>query len=99
MAHQVKNKQGFLIIQAKLTELLTVEPGCPMGICDRCNKASLDGYLVPVLGQRWFCPKCYKKWAKDAERFPEDADYENYVFNNYRNAFVAAGLWNEPKGK
>lgn len=92
-------KTIFLFITQLLAGLLYITACYLWGICDRCNKASFDGYLVPVLGQRWFCPKCYKKWAKDAERFPEDADYENYVFNNYRNAFVAAGLWKEPKGK
>ena len=97
MAYQVDNDKGFLIIRAALAELLAIESGLPAGICDGCARASFQGYIIPVLGHSWYCPECYKKWLARAENYPEDKDFELAVFNEYRNRFAAAGIWNDKK--
>lgn len=97
MAYQVKNKKGFLIIRATLAELCAAEPVPQPGICDCCGNATLQGYIIGVLGHRWYCPECYKKWLARAENYPEDKDFELAVFNEYRNRFAAAGIWNDIK--
>lgn len=46
-----------------------------LGICDRCNQFEREGYLIPVLN-RYYCQKCYAKWLKNTEYFPEDEPFE-----------------------
>lgn len=94
MAKQTQNEKGFLIIRCTTIELMTIEPAA-MGICDSCNGGTLDGYLCCALGHRLYCEKCYTDWLKRAVRYDEDIPYEEKTFNQYKTAFINAGLWEE----
>lgn len=94
MAYLVKNDKGFLIFKCRTTELMTLERGV-MGICDCCNRATLDGYICCVLGHRYYCEDCYKRWLANAEHYEEDAPYETSVYAYYHSGFVRNELWED----
>lgn len=94
MAHKENNKTGFLIVACKAQELMDIEFGA-LGICDYCDRFSLEGYLCCVLGHRYYCPHCYKRWVNTAARYPEDTPYETQIFNEWKTRFQNAKLWEE----
>lgn len=94
MAHQQKNKTGFLVIACTTRELMDIEPGA-LGICDYCDRFNLNGYLCCALGHRYYCPHCYKRWVNTAQRYQEDILYETKVFNEWKIRFKNAELWEE----
>jgi hypothetical protein len=86
MAKIVENEKGFKVINVSLSELHEKLGG--LGICDWCNMASQEGYLVAVLNH-WYCPKCYQEWIEDEDtiRYEEDAPIENRNFERYKKIF------------
>lgn len=94
MAKQIKNDKDFLVIQCTVHELLEIEPGA-LGICDFCNTVSLSGYIPCVLGHKYYCDKCYKEWIERAVNYPEDRMYEKQIFNEFKQRFKNANLWEE----
>lgn len=46
------------------------------GICDECNTAHAEGYLIPVLNH-WMCQKCFDDWKSRCRNYPEDAPIES----------------------
>ena len=96
MAHLVKNDKGFLVVKCRTAELMTLERGV-MGVCDYCNKATLDGYICCVLGHRYYCEDCYKRWLEKAEHYEEDIPYETSIYAYYHSGFVRNELWEDKK--
>lgn len=94
MAHLVKNDKGFLVVKCRTVELMTLERGV-MSICDYCNRATLDGYICCVLGHRYYCEDCYKRWLEKAEHYEEDIPYETGVYAYYHSGFVRNELWED----
>lgn len=78
-----KNKKGHLVIKISMVDVVEMFGG--VGICDHCNKADFEGYLIPVLGEKWFCKKCYKDWEERAVYYKEDREYEKKVFTKLLN--------------
>lgn len=72
-----RNKNGHIVIPASRT--LLVEKFKGYGICDRCNETDSEGFLIPVLGHKWYCTACKEDWEKTAIAYPEDAAYEREV--------------------
>ena len=68
-----KTQVGYIYLKTSVEEC---SKWGGMGICDHCNQASSEGYLVPVLNH-WLCPDCFNSWAKRATYYPEDIDYES----------------------
>lgn len=101
MANELINRKFFTIIHATLRDLTAIEP-IALGICERCNIVSADGYIPTVLGHYWLCPKCFAEWYKTATNYPEDVKFEHAVYREYVARFRAAGVWcdtAEYKGK
>ncbi len=78
MAKVTENKHGFLVIEVPRSEY--EEKFGSMGLCDHCRKETAVGYHVAILNL-WYCPKCYKEWAKRATiRFRADIPEEEKNF-------------------
>ena len=92
MAKQIKNDKNFLVIECSVFDLMGIEPAA-MGICDRCNSASLKGYICCALGHQYYCEKCYQEWISRATRFDEDIPFETSVFNQYKISFESINKW------
>lgn len=67
-----RDKKGFIVIPLKAKDTTKIGG---LGICDFCNNASLDGFLIPVLAS-WYCPKCKEEWEKRSIYYIEDKQYE-----------------------
>lgn len=94
MAKQIKNDKNFLVIQCTVHELLEIEPG-GLGICDYCDNLSFSGYIPCVLGHKYYCDKCYKEWMGRAVNYPDDRIYEQQIFDEFKQRFKNANLWEE----
>lgn len=81
MAKALKTNKDFLVIAASRMEV--VEVFKTIGVCDSCNNSAHKGFLIPVLGSQWYCPKCFKEWHSKAKYFKEDQEYEHRVFTRY----------------
>lgn len=86
---QYRNKNKHIVIPCTREQVISIFKG--YGICDDCNGTDPQGYLLPALAGRWYCPKCYKDWEDTAVYFLEDVEYEEkkamqiiktMVFNN-----------------
>ena len=53
------------------------------GLCDTCNGFAENGYLIPVLGTYWMCPKCYEEWNKHSKLEEEDKEYEEQNYQRW----------------
>lgn len=80
MAKIINNPKGFKVLFGTLTETMAITHG--LGICDTCNCAAIEGYLVAVLN-RYLCPDCYDDWMKRAIFYSEDEPFENKVFTRW----------------
>lgn len=85
MAKIIETPQKFRVIQVSRLELMEKMPGS-IGICDDCNKAKQDGYLICVLNQ-WYCPACYIDFIKSAIRYPDDIHIEEIRFEKLKTLF------------
>lgn len=87
MAQVVENAKGFRVIEINRDELIEkLGKYGSRGVCDFCNKSEYRGYYIAVLN-RWYCDKCYDRWIKYAERYPEDSAYEKSNFERYKILF------------
>lgn len=84
MAKTFQSEKGFLIIEASDLEVVSIGG---LGFCDSCSKPKSSGYIVSVLGARWYCEKCYEEWHNRAINYPEDHEYEKRVFERYSHVF------------
>lgn len=76
---KLKSKCGYTVYHATAFEVMRLGG---IGVCDECNTASIDGYLVPVLNH-YMCPSCYKEWNERAVFYPEDVPHEERVAEYY----------------
>lgn len=72
-----RNKKGHIVIP--LSREMVIEAFGGYGICDWCSETDEQGFLIPVLGHKWYCRKCKKDWEGRAIFYQEDASYENRV--------------------
>lgn len=82
MATKRRTYKDFLVIDVSTKELIDkFDSPC---VCDNCNNIMLNGgTLVPVLGSKCICPRCYEEWHLNAHNYPEDRKYELKVFNKF----------------
>lgn len=76
---KIKSKCGYIVYEATAFETMRLGG---IGVCDECNTASLNGYLVPVLNH-YMCPSCYEEWNERAVYYPEDIPHEERVAEYY----------------
>lgn len=76
---KMKSKCGYTVYKASAFETIMLGG---IGICDECNTASLNGYLVAVLNH-YMCPACYEDWNQSATFYPEDVPHEEHVAEYY----------------
>lgn len=63
--HKIKSKCGYTVYETTAFEVMRLGG---IGVCDECNTASLNGYLVPVLNH-YMCPSCYEECSKQYTRY------------------------------
>lgn len=71
---EFKNKKGHIVIP--LSREKVVQKFAGFGICDSCSKTDKEGFLIPVLGMKWYCTKCKNEWEDTSIFYPEDVSYE-----------------------
>lgn len=74
---QMRNKKGHIVIPCSRT--LVVEKFKGYGICDFCSETCNTGFLIPVLGSKWYCESCKEDWEKTSKFYEQDVSYENEV--------------------
>lgn len=84
----------FKVIKLTLSDLREVAGDYAMGMCERCNKASFEGYYIAVLN-RYYCPKCFNNWLRRATYYPEDKPFEDEFFNFWKTQLKNKELLNE----
>lgn len=77
--HKMKSKCGYTVYKVTILDIFELGG---VGICDECGKASMNGYLVPVLNH-YQCPKCFDEWNARATYYPEDIPAEQRVAEYY----------------
>jgi len=70
-----RNKIGHIVIPCSRAQVIEAFRG--FGICDQCGKTAPHGYLLPVLGHRWFCQGCKDEWESRAIFYQEDVAFED----------------------
>ena len=86
------NKEGFKIIELSLSEVRLVGG---YGLCDTCNGFAENGFLIPVLGTYWMCPKCYEEWNKHSKLEEEDKEYEEQNYQRWLEILKENGVKDE----
>lgn len=71
---EFKNSKGHIVIP--LSRVKVVEKFGGFGICDYCSGTDKNGFLIPVLGMKWYCTKCKDDWESKSIFYPEDVSYE-----------------------
>lgn len=61
------------------------------GICDSCCQLATEGYIIGVLGSRWNCPECTKKFEK-RHYYEEDREYEELSIQRWLNILKKGGI-------
>jgi len=84
MAQFVKTDKDFLTIHATDADILSIGG---LGICDGCSQISSNGYIIGVLGNRWYCNECFTEWHTGAINYPEDREYEMLSIKKYIGVF------------
>lgn len=79
-----QNEKAFWIIPMSRTQVIECFHG--YGICDHCSQTDTTGYLVPVMGHKWYCTECYDDWMTRAINYEEDRDYELKVLEQMKRA-------------
>ncbi len=74
---KLRNKKGHIVIPC--VRSVVVEKLGGLGICDYCNETDKEGFLIPVLGHKWYCRSCKEEWEETSRYYPEDASYEESV--------------------
>ena len=69
-----RNKNGHIVFPC--SRIKVVETCKGYGICDHCGQTDTEGFILPVLGHKWYCTKCKDEWETRAVFYPEDASYE-----------------------
>ena len=86
-----KNQKGHLLIHISMPDVVEMFGG--FGICDSCNESDVEGYLIPALGEKWYCRKCYKEWKERAIYYEADREYEETVFSKLLN--ITGATWTD----
>jgi hypothetical protein len=76
------NKLGYKIIGMSSADVKAIFNG--YGICDSCGFPKSYGYLVPVMGQKWFCTECHIEWVNTGTFHPEDVEYQDKVLEGFK---------------
>lgn len=84
------NEKGHFVIPISQKKVIEIFNG--FGICDHCGGIEEDfGYLIPVLGSKWYCEKCYEDFVKTAVNYEEDRGYEQLVLASMERRIQAFG--------
>lgn len=78
------NRLGYRIIGMNRDQVIKIFGG--LGICDNCGHSKSYGYLVPVMGRKWFCTECHVRWENFGKFHPEDVSYEGMVLEEFKDA-------------
>lgn len=68
-----------------------------LGICDYTGQPATNGFLVPVLGHKWYSTEAHILWEANGKFYPEDLVYEKRVLNRMLNQ-INEYKNHEPKG-
>lgn len=77
MAIEIKNQLHFKVLEMSSNELLSTGG---LSICDNCCVPMQKGYYIAVLNMT-YCKEHYFNWLKNAINYPEDRNYESFVYN------------------
>lgn len=75
------NRLGYKIIAMSGADVAAIFNG--YGICDHCGQKRSYGYLVPVMGHKWYCTQCHTEWSMTGKFYPEDVPYESKVLESF----------------
>ena len=92
----IQNSKGHFVIPISQKHVIDIFEG--YGICDSCSTVEdKEGFLIPVLGSRWYCTKCYEDFERTAINYPEDREYEQRVLKSmeHRIAMFESDLLEE----
>lgn len=87
-----QNEKGFYIIPMNREQVIEIFSG--YGICDHCGKPATTGYLVPVMGHKWYCTECYDDWMTRAVNYEEDREYEMRVLRKMEEIIKVFKVFN-----
>lgn len=83
MAKIVEDARSFKVIEVSRQEIVSkLGRYGAVGICDYCGKSPETGFYVAVLNH-WLCPECYRDFLSRNKPVPEDAWFENQMYNQY----------------
>lgn len=76
-----KTDIGYVVYKITKPELESVDCG---NICDFCNTAVNEGYLITVLNQ-FVCEGCFEDWKDRGKYYEEDIDRETKISQYYES--------------
>lgn len=77
----MNNRLGHRIIGMSGEDAIKIFGG--LGICDHCGVKKSYGYLVPVMGRKWYCTQCKVVWESTGKFYQEDVHYEDMVLEGF----------------
>lgn len=81
MTEVITNKNGHRAIPMSQVDVVAIFQG--FGICDNCAQPHEHGYLVPVLGSKWYCDNCYSDFEETGKFYPEDVPFEERMLQSF----------------
>lgn len=80
MPKEIINIKNFKILELTSEEFYSTGG---FSICDSCCLQMKTGYYISVLNLS-YCTDHYLKWFKEATRYPEDINFEEYNFSQIK---------------